>query len=56
LPRSLSSGDSVGVEVRIPIASVEGRREVGIDLDREGIAWFEDYGSSPLIVPLPDKS
>jgi SAM-dependent methyltransferase len=55
LPRSLSPGESVGAEVRIPIASVEGGREVGIDLVREGIAWFVDYGSSPLIVSLPDE-
>jgi SAM-dependent methyltransferase len=54
LPRSLSPGDSVGAEVRILVASVEGGREVGIDLVREGIAWFADYGSSPLVVPLPD--
>jgi SAM-dependent methyltransferase len=55
LPRSLSPGESVGAEVRIPIASVEGEREVGIDLVREGIAWFAEYGSSPLLVPLLDE-
>jgi SAM-dependent methyltransferase len=55
LPRSLSPGESVGAEVRIPVGSVEVGREVGIDLVREGIAWFVDYGSSPLVVPLPDK-
>jgi SAM-dependent methyltransferase len=55
LPRSLSPGESVGAEVRIPAGSVVGGREVGIDLVREGIAWFADYGSSPLVVPLPDE-
>jgi SAM-dependent methyltransferase len=55
LPRSLSPGESVGAEVRIPVGSVEGGREVGIDLVREGIAWFVEYGSSPLVVPLPDE-
>jgi SAM-dependent methyltransferase len=54
LPRSLSPGESVAAEVHIPSASVEGGREIGIDLVREGIAWFADYGSSPLIVPLPN--
>jgi SAM-dependent methyltransferase len=54
LPRSLSPGESVSAEVRIPIASLQGRQQVGIDLVREGIAWFADYGSSPLIVPFPD--
>jgi SAM-dependent methyltransferase len=55
LPRSLASGESIEAEVRIPRAGVAGRTEVGIDLVREGIAWFADYGSSPLIVPLPDE-
>jgi SAM-dependent methyltransferase len=55
LPRSLSPGESVGAEARIPAASVEGGREVGIDLVREGIAWFADYGSSPLVVPLQNE-
>jgi SAM-dependent methyltransferase len=55
LPRSLSPGESVGLEIRISVAAVVGRREVGIDLVREGIAWFADYGSAPLIVPLPDE-
>jgi SAM-dependent methyltransferase len=54
LPRSLSPGEAVAAEVRIPAASAEGRREVGIDLVREGIAWFADYGSSPLVVALPN--
>jgi SAM-dependent methyltransferase len=55
LPRSLSPGESVGAELRIPVASIGGGREVGIDLVREGIAWFVDYGSSPLVLPLPDR-
>jgi hypothetical protein len=53
LSRSVASGESIEAEVRIPRASVAGRREIGIDLVREGIAWFVDYGSPPLIVPLP---
>jgi hypothetical protein len=55
LPRSLSPGESVGAEVRVSRAAVEGSGELGVDLVREGIAWFADYGSSPLIVPLPDE-
>jgi SAM-dependent methyltransferase len=54
LPRSLSPGESVAAEVHIPAASVGAELEVGIDLVREGIAWFADYGSSPLLVPLPN--
>jgi hypothetical protein len=52
LPRSLASGESAAAEIQVPVASVEGRREVAIDLVREGIAWFADYGSTPLVVPL----
>jgi SAM-dependent methyltransferase len=55
LPHALSSGESIDAEVRIPCAGVAGRNEIGIDLVREGIAWFSDYGSSPLIVPLPHE-
>jgi SAM-dependent methyltransferase len=55
LPRSLSPGESVAAEIRIPAETVGGAGEVGIDLVREGIAWFADHGSSPLVVPLPDE-
>jgi SAM-dependent methyltransferase len=54
LPRPLSPGESIGAELRIPLAAVEGEREVRIDLVREGIAWFAESGSMPLIIPLPD--
>jgi SAM-dependent methyltransferase len=53
LPRSLSPGESVGVEVVVPLESVEGE-EVEIDLVREGLAWFAEYGSSPLLIRLND--
>ena len=56
LSRSLSPGESIGAEVRIPADRVENASEVAIDLVREGIAWFADYGSSPLVVPLPDRA
>ena len=44
------------VEIRLPRASLAGRKELGVDLVREGIAWFADYGSPPLIVPLPAQA
>jgi SAM-dependent methyltransferase len=53
LPRSLSPGESAEVVVRIARAGVEGASEIGIDAVREGISWFADYGSSPLVVALP---
>jgi hypothetical protein len=55
LPRSLSFGESIDAEMRIPRASIAGQSEVRIDLVREGIAWFSDYGSSPLVVSLPNE-
>jgi SAM-dependent methyltransferase len=55
LPRSVSSGESVGVEIRVPRARIAAGGELGVDLVREGIAWFADYGSPPLVVSLPDE-
>jgi SAM-dependent methyltransferase len=55
LLRSLASGESAAAEIQVPVAGVQGRREVAIDLVREGIAWFADYGSTPLVVPLPGE-
>jgi SAM-dependent methyltransferase len=52
LPRSVSPGESLDIDVRLPRASLVGRNEVEIDLVREGIAWFAAYGSAPLLVPL----
>ncbi|HET8653172.1 MAG TPA: class I SAM-dependent methyltransferase [Gaiellaceae bacterium] len=54
LPRSLSSGESITADVRVPRPSVAGARAVGIDLVRERIAWFADYGSPPALVRLED--
>ena len=53
LERSVSPGESVCLEVRVPRGSVESREEIGLDLVREGIAWFADYGSTPAFVRLP---
>jgi SAM-dependent methyltransferase len=55
LPRSLSHGQWADVEIRVPQTAVKGRTELTIDLVREGLAWFEDYGSTPLVVPLPGE-
>ncbi len=54
LSRSVSSGESVAAEIRIPADRVGAAREVAVDLVREGMAWFAEYGSAPLVVPLPD--
>lgn len=52
LPRSVIPGETIPLEVRIPPAEVAGSEEVMIDLVREGIAWFEEYGSLQVRVPL----
>jgi SAM-dependent methyltransferase len=56
LPRGLSAGESVQAEVRIPRDAMAGQSELRIDLVREWIAWFADYGSDSLTVPLPPGS
>jgi SAM-dependent methyltransferase len=52
LPKAIAPGESIALEVRIPPAAVAGRDEVRIDLVREGIAWFKEYGSPQVRVPL----
>jgi SAM-dependent methyltransferase len=53
LPRSISPGESVEIEVRVP-SIPRTADDVEIDLVREGIAWFGDHGSSPLRVGVVD--
>jgi SAM-dependent methyltransferase len=50
LPRALSPGDSVAVEVRVPQGQAQGREAIAVDLVREGVFWFADAGSQPLVV------
>jgi SAM-dependent methyltransferase len=54
LPRSIAPGESAAIELRLPRAGLAGRHAVEIDLVREGVAWFAGYGSTPLVVPLPE--
>ena len=49
LPHSVSPGGSARVTVRVPTGATLG--EVRIDLVREGLAWFSEVGSQPLVVP-----
>jgi SAM-dependent methyltransferase len=56
LPQPLSAGQSAEVELRMPRRALAGHREVRVDAVREGIAWFADYGSPPLVVAVPDGS
>jgi SAM-dependent methyltransferase len=52
LPRSLSAGDSLTLEVRVPREQAQGRDAVAVDLVREGVFWFAEAGSHPLVVSV----
>jgi SAM-dependent methyltransferase len=52
LLRSVPPGGSVDLDIRIALDGLEDANELGVDLVREGIAWFADYGSDPLRLPL----
>ena len=54
LPNSLSRGESAELELLVPRARIKGQEAIRIEAVREGIAWFADYGSQPLTVPLPN--
>jgi hypothetical protein len=48
LPHGVSPGGSARVLVRVPSEAT--LSEVRIDLVREGLAWFSELGSQPLVV------
>ena len=48
LPHGVSAGASVSVLIRLDADTVG--REVRIDLVREGLAWFSELGSEPLVL------
>jgi SAM-dependent methyltransferase len=50
LPHGVSPGATTHVVVRAPADAVAGV-ETRVDLVREGLAWFGDLGSQPLVVP-----
>jgi SAM-dependent methyltransferase len=52
LPRPLAPGDSATIVLRVPRDAVHGRDAIAVDLVREGMFWFEQVGSSPLVVPI----
>ena len=49
LPHGVSPGGSARVLVQVSSEAAEG--DVRIDLVREGLAWFSELGSQPLVVP-----
>jgi SAM-dependent methyltransferase len=52
LPRALAPGDSATVELRVRRETARSRNAIGVDLVREGMFWFEQVGSPPLVVPV----
>ena len=53
LPHGVSPGQTVGLSVVLPEAALAEAEHLTIELVREGIAWFGDLGSEPLVVPIP---
>ncbi len=52
LPRPVAPGDSATVELRLPRAVMQGHDAIALDLVREGMFWFGEVASAPLVVPL----
>jgi SAM-dependent methyltransferase len=50
LPRSVSPGESVVVELRLHPDDL-GRGRLAVDMVREGVFWFAEAGSEPLVLP-----
>ena len=52
LPRAVPPGEELAVELAVPHHAAGDANEIAVDCVREGIAWFSDLGSSPLIAPV----
>jgi SAM-dependent methyltransferase len=52
LPHGVPPGSSARVLVRIPNEAARG--EVRVDLVREGLAWFSELGSKPVVISPED--
>jgi SAM-dependent methyltransferase len=52
LPRSLSPGESVTLEVRVPRESAPAGHTLAVEAVREGVFWFSEVGSEALVVPV----
>jgi SAM-dependent methyltransferase len=52
LPRGLSPGESLTLDVHVPRGQVEGRDAIAVDLVREGVCWFAEAGSQHLVVQV----
>jgi SAM-dependent methyltransferase len=52
LPRSVSPGETVNVELKLSRDRVGDAESITVDLVREGIFWFSEVGSEPRVVPI----
>jgi SAM-dependent methyltransferase len=52
LPRAVPPGEELVLEVGVPRHAAGDAEEIAVDCVREGIAWFSDLGSSPLVAPV----
>ena len=50
LPRAVAPGESVALTVKCHAPQVAGAYTLKIDLVDQHICWFEDKGSTPLIL------
>ena len=52
LPRAVPPGEELALELAVPRHAAGDANEIAVDCVREGIAWFSDLGSSPLVAPV----
>jgi SAM-dependent methyltransferase len=52
LPRAVQPGDGLPIEIVVPLDAAGDVDKIAVDCVREGIAWFSDLGSSPLVAPV----
>ncbi|MBC8029283.1 MAG: methyltransferase domain-containing protein [Pyrinomonadaceae bacterium] len=55
LPRALAAGESVETVIRFRAPAVPGKYRLKVDLVAQHVAWFEQQGSEPLVLPLEVK-
>jgi hypothetical protein len=52
LPGPLAPGGSATIDCRVPREHVRGSDAIALDLVREGMFWFAQTGSEPLVVSI----
>jgi SAM-dependent methyltransferase len=52
LPHALPPGAELEIDLVVPRSAAGDSREIAVDCVREGIAWFADLGSAPLVAPV----